>query len=108
MNDTNTETQRLTAFGKAVQLHRLRESRSQFQVSVSYSGNTSPLSKIELGKSAPNLRTLWKLAEDLNVPLWKILHTAELFHQGDVALERELQALIGHQPKGRPSKKPSP
>lgn len=65
-------------FGKAIARRRGWQLMTQDELAAACNVNSSFISLIEGGKRSPSLETLVAIAKALEMPLWRLVHLAEV------------------------------
>lgn len=66
-----------TALGKAIKRHRLWKDLSQTALAELVGVSSGYISELERGKQNPGFKTLARIANALEMPLWQLIKTAE-------------------------------
>ena len=76
MQDKNSNNKEvlLKTIGDIIKSHRIAENKSIYKISAEGSLPKSTWRSVEISLSKDiNITTLWKIAEGLDIPLWKLL-----------------------------------
>ena len=85
MQNRKLEFQKILA--KIVKKHRLKSGKSIIKISNEIDLTKSVWSEVELANRDPQLSTVWRMAEGLNIPLSKIVSEMEICTGRDFFLE---------------------
>ena len=73
-SNSNNKYKLLKTIGDIVKSHRLEEKKSIYKISAECSMPKSTWRGVEICMSKDiNITTLWKIAEGLDIPAWKLL-----------------------------------